>query len=272
MHLIYYLLFIIYFFIPLNSVESRLSHVKVMLRNGAKVYVVNGKTFNNFGAALDYNRKINRSPQVRRTTKRPTRRPTGRPTRRPTRLPTISPGRRTTRRPILGRTTRRPGPVVTPPRQTSAPTVTTTQNPIAILKRDILNEVNNYRARHHVPRLQISPELEKAAQKDADEMARQKMVILDPTMPSGQNVISTAGFPKNVVEQWYKTIDKFDFANKKVKGDNVFFVNLVWKSTTHMGCGVAATDDKQTYYISCRFDPKGEVFDDQKVQDNVLNV
>uniref|UniRef100_A0A7I5TXN0 SCP domain-containing protein n=1 Tax=Strongyloides ratti TaxID=34506 RepID=A0A7I5TXN0_STRRB len=331
MLLIYYSFLIFYFFIPLKTVESRLCHTKILLRNGIKVYVVDGVTFFTFGAAFEYNRRKCNSPQVRRTTKRSTRRPTRIPERRTTRRLTRRPTRRSTRRPEI-RITNRPEikttttklvPVITSTTktqtptsttqtqapttttqtqapttttqtqapttttqtqapttttQTNAPTTTTqtqtpttttqtqtpttttqtqtpttttqtqapttTQDPIITFKNNYFEEINNYRTRHQVKPLEIDSELEKKAQEYAEKMAKTGRSTPDPDKTYGENIGVSLDSVENVIK--------------------------VWKSTTHMGCGIAQNEESSIYFINCKFNPKADLYNDDEVKKNVF--
>ncbi|CEF66626.1 CAP domain-containing protein [Strongyloides ratti] len=295
MRLIYYLFFIVYYFTCSNLVTSRLTDIKIKDKGSVKIYIVNKKAYLTSGASNDNKVKKTKIFPLRKSTIRPIRRTTSGPTKKPMRITTKKPlfGKTTTKkRPIITtrkqtqtpkKTTRRQtqapikttrGPTQTPkitsPSHTKVPTVTPKHDPNAILKNHLLEEINNYRARHQVPKLMVSDELEKAAQKHAEKMAEAGREEPDTDMTYGGNVISLIKLPETAVKHWYHTIINYDFAQKEINHLNIEFVNLVWKSTTHIGCGVAKEKSLSIIFISCKFNPKADTLNLDKIEQNVL--
>ncbi|SMN21736.1 similar to Saccharomyces cerevisiae YJL079C PRY1 Protein of unknown function [Maudiozyma saulgeensis] len=61
------------------------------------------------------------------------------------------------------------------------------------------------------------------------------------------------------VDAWYNEISNYDFSNPGFSSNTGHFTQLVWKSTTQVGCGVKSCGGVWGDYVICSYDPAGNV-------------
>ncbi|XP_033332223.2 uncharacterized protein LOC117223804 [Megalopta genalis] len=126
---------------------------------------------------------------------------------------------------------------------------------------------NRYRQTHNSPPLEIIDELSESAQKWADRLAEEGMLVYKSDPDYGENIF--AGFlrdspenakPEDPIELWYREGRYFKYGEETPKNveDVRHFTQLVWKATTSLGIGTAIGDDKETYIV-CFYQPPGNV-------------
>ncbi|TFG89071.1 MAG: hypothetical protein E4H18_00935 [Hyphomicrobiales bacterium] len=129
----------------------------------------------------------------------------------------------------------------------------------------MLTATNAYRARHCAPALSWSPQLAKGAQDWAnactpepdnkDRFAHSPGAWKDAN-GYGENLYwGTRTTSTSAVDWWYNEIQKYDFANPVYSNDVAHFTQLVWKSSTQLGCGVALCGGRNFWV--CRYSPPG---------------
>ncbi|WP_169808765.1 CAP family protein [Microtetraspora niveoalba] len=139
-------------------------------------------------------------------------------------------------------------------------------------QQDCLKAHNTYRARHGVPAMRTEPEGIEAAKKSAAYYAQKGSI--DHTSPykagraenlylasfSGGRVAACA----DAVNAWYDGIKDYNFNDP----DNLAsfnnwgrFTQVVWKSSTRLGCapGTRTDSGRTTTYIVCLYNPPGNV-------------
>ena len=142
-------------------------------------------------------------------------------------------------------------------------------------QNDWLGLLNSFRRNHNAPPLAVSKELESDAQNVA------KKCTLDLTSPPsfGQTsymeyVSSTSSneqaftqlLPK-AISAWYKTIDKYDFSKPQFSLESGHATQLLWKSTSQIGCGIQLCKEQRSllsdpnffYFVVCSFYQPGNV-------------
>ncbi|KAG2494167.1 hypothetical protein HYH03_007802 [Edaphochlamys debaryana] len=88
------------------------------------------------------------------------------------------------------------------------------------------------------------------------------------------------------INAWYGEVNWYDFETLSSFRDNWsnsigHFTQLVWKSSTQVGCGVATSPERMVFpsgtvfmggckVIVCRFDPWGNYANDAAFRENVL--
>ena len=133
----------------------------------------------------------------------------------------------------------------------AAPTIAQAQD----FKDSVLSAHNALRAKHGVPPLSWSDSLAKEAQGWSD-----KCVFEHSNMSHGENLAqgSTGGYsPAEYVNDWYSEISSYDFTTGDSTDGNAVghFTQVVWKSTTKVGCGFSTCGDNDL--LVCNYSPAG---------------
>ncbi|KAJ7988144.1 hypothetical protein DPEC_G00320570 [Dallia pectoralis] len=139
--------------------------------------------------------------------------------------------------------------------------------------RDLLTSVNKYRSQHGAKSLQLSPALTREAQEWAKHL-----ISTDKLMTCGkghgENILGCSGFNETaptgsyVADSWYKGIEQYDFSSPGFKKGAGNFTQMVWKSSTHVGVGLA-TNGLGRFITVAFFDPAGNVSNPGYFHDNV---
>lgn len=128
-------------------------------------------------------------------------------------------------------------------------------------KEDVTRRHNVYRIQHQAGELERDPLLEKISQEAAEHM----LEIDDFYLPTdkyngdliGMNLFWVQGqFNGNdIVDNWYKEVDNYDFNNPGYKQDAGGFTQLVWRNSKKIGCGYACKGIE--CYGICTYYPAG---------------
>lgn len=129
-----------------------------------------------------------------------------------------------------------------------------------ILAQDISGEAlsahNALRAQHGVPALSWSGSLAASAKEVAD-----RCVFEHSSTSNGENLAQgTSGSYSagSFVKDWYNEIANYDFAQGTSTGGVIgHFTQVVWKSTTQVGCAVAQCSGNDL--MVCQYSPAGNV-------------
>ena len=76
--------------------------------------------------------------------------------------------------------------------------------------------------------------------------------------PHGENLAVGYG-TTGAVDAWYNEISQYDYSNPGFSSNSGHFTQLVWKSTSQVGCGVKACGGVWGAYVICSYDPAGNV-------------
>ena len=63
------------------------------------------------------------------------------------------------------------------------------------------------------------------------------------------------GFASGVVRSWYLKINFYNFANPSFRPVAYPFMQVVWKPTTDLGCGIAMSSKRNYIYAVCDYLP-----------------
>lgn len=79
--------------------------------------------------------------------------------------------------------------------------------------------------------------------------------------PYGENLALGYGI-EGAVTAWYDEISDYDYSNPGFSEEAGHFTQLVWKSSTQVGCGVKTCDNAWGDYVVCSYSPAGNVIGD----------
>lgn len=127
---------------------------------------------------------------------------------------------------------------------------------------------NKYRALHHAPKLAWDDELAQFAQRYAN-----KCVFQHSGSPYGENLAAGYASAGAAVKAWYEEHVNYSYRRPGFSHDTGHFTQVVWKSTTKIGCGLAVCDGKNGTpgsYLVCEYTPHGNVTNAGYFEANVL--
>lgn len=152
------------------------------------------------------------------------------------------------------------------------------------LRNTFVSKHNSYRATHSSPNLTISDNLNSMAQDWADTLASRAEFKHSPNSGNvGENIyvsgvskggsIDSTTLANQAVEGWYSESKDYDYSNPGFSSKAGHFTQIVWKSSTEIGCGAAqgsypGRTDFTAYYVVCQYAPGGNV--SGQFPDNVL--
>lgn len=135
---------------------------------------------------------------------------------------------------------------------------------------------NNWRAKVGVTeKLSYSPELETSAQAWADNLKqtnRCKMRHSKGEGRYGENIFWASAMawsdgrkelqqvtPQHVVDSWGSEKADYDYASNSCKPGKIcgHYTQVVWRTTTSVGCAMAVCDDTRTQVWVCQYQPAG---------------
>jgi hypothetical protein len=129
------------------------------------------------------------------------------------------------------------------------------------LSSDLANrfvaEHNRYRAQHGASALGWSSQLAATAQSWANRCSKSH----SGTRGAGENWATGwggyNGTPELVVAGWYNEVSNYNFSNPGYSSSTGHFTQIVWKSTTALGCGYAKCG-QEDYWV-CQYSPQGNI-------------
>ncbi len=143
-----------------------------------------------------------------------------------------------------------------PPTPTDAPPPAATREPMA---EAFVAAHNRVRARHCAPPLTWSPTLAKVAQSWANELEKQGCAFgHSPGQKYGENLAAGsigALDPQSTVAMWYDEVKLYKFSGGGFSMQTGHFTQLVWTTTTQVGCGHVQCKGNDIYV--CNYDPPG---------------
>jgi uncharacterized protein YkwD len=135
---------------------------------------------------------------------------------------------------------------------------------LAAFRAAALEQHNLYRAKHGVPPLVLSPQLNDAAQHYAEQLARTQRLVHSGNKQYGENLFASRSSdqalprPEVVVDHWYNEIQKYNFNKPGFQAGTGHFTQLVWKSSKALGMGIAQAADG-TWYVVGNYSPPGNI-------------
>ena len=157
------------------------------------------------------------------------------------------------------------------------------------LNQVLLAKHNEYRKKHGAPDLFLDNELIKLAQDYSAVLAyKSDIYSISPSGNKnknkenvGENIFTCTSILKTQcynedstkpVDDWYNEINNYNFNDPGFTLDTAHFTQLIWKSTTRLGCGASVRTDGVTYKVVCNYYTAGNIVDANKYSENVLPV
>ena len=138
------------------------------------------------------------------------------------------------------------------------PGMTPPASPLAPVAKAFVDEHNKLRAKHCAPPLAWSPRLADIAQKWADTLRAKHCAFEHSGGQTGENLAAgTIGAldPAGTVDYWYSEIKAYNFRSGGFSEQTGHFTQVVWKSTTAVGCGHSQCNGMDIWV--CEYDPAG---------------
>ncbi|XP_072235500.1 uncharacterized protein [Leuresthes tenuis] len=140
-------------------------------------------------------------------------------------------------------------------------------------RKEFLDAVNSYRAKHHAPPLTLNGEMNAAAQKWADRLLEKGSLEQSGTkdgestyyMYSSDSFVPTG---KEAVDHWYEKIEEYNFSKPGYQHKSGNFTQLVWRDSQRLGVGMACDGTKA--FVVGHYRPAGNVLATELFQKNVL--
>jgi pathogenesis-related protein 1 len=130
---------------------------------------------------------------------------------------------------------------------------------------------NQWRSKTGVPTLTWSNDLAVSAQQWADQLAQNGCKMKHSTTINGENIYwAGAAYrsdgtssaqevtDQNVVDAWGNEVKYYDYENNTCHSVCGHYTQVVWQSTTEVGCGMASCSDKAQIWV-CQYNPRGNM-------------
>ncbi|KAM9393752.1 Golgi-associated plant pathogenesis-related protein 1 [Pholidichthys leucotaenia] len=143
----------------------------------------------------------------------------------------------------------------------------------ASFENEFLAAHNSYRARHGAPPLTMSPKLSASAQRWANHLLSIN-TLTHSNDGNGENLYfasNSAGVHltgKEAVDSWYNEIKDYNFRMPGFRPNTGHFTQVVWKSTSELGVGVAMRGN--VAFVVGQYHPAGNITNPGYFQQNVL--
>ncbi|XP_037046709.1 Golgi-associated plant pathogenesis-related protein 1-like [Bradysia coprophila] len=122
---------------------------------------------------------------------------------------------------------------------------------------DCLNAHNDYRRRHGVGPLKLSPTLSDFAQNWANTIANKRQLQHSSERKYGENIYWSSGKTingKDPVDSWYSEIKQYNYKNATFSSGTGHFTQVVWKNSLELGVGVARVGN-EVYVVASYYPP-----------------
>ncbi|MCI5159279.1 MAG: hypothetical protein D3906_12770 [Candidatus Electrothrix sp. AUS1_2] len=130
---------------------------------------------------------------------------------------------------------------------------------------------NQWRTKTGVPPLKWSDDLAASSKQWADRLAGTGCNMKHSTGANGENIYWAGAATRsdgtssmqtiseqNVVDAWGNEVKAYDYASNSCHGVCGHYTQVVWKSTTEVGCSMATCSDKAQIWV-CQYSPRGNM-------------
>ncbi|MFM6182997.1 MAG: CAP family protein [Dolichospermum sp.] len=165
-------------------------------------------------------------------------------------------------------------PSITP--VSDKPAIAQTTIDLTTFRNTSLSKHNSYRATHRSPALTTSSSANNSAQTWAQYLADNGLFqhsTANQRNNAGENLyvfyttssIDAINLANKAVTSWYDEVSKYDYSKPGFSSATGHFTQVVWKSTTQLGCGVARGTKTMSgtkfnaFYVVCHYLPAGNV-------------
>lgn len=135
-------------------------------------------------------------------------------------------------------------------------------------KQEILETHNAFRAKHRAPALQWDNELANYAYRHAS-----RCVFEHTHGPYGENLAAGYATAEDALTAWYNEYQYYSYSNPRFSMSTGHFTQLVWKSTTKVGCASISCNGSHGtpgQYVVCEYSPAGNLIAPGYFSQNVL--
>ncbi|XP_033732427.1 uncharacterized protein LOC117321910 [Pecten maximus] len=131
-----------------------------------------------------------------------------------------------------------------------------------VFRKQLIDAHNALRGSHGSPKLAEVDDLTRDAQMWADIIAEKGFTQYSELPGRGESIalLDTNGLEldgSEVSKLWYKERDQFDFNDPKWRKATMNFTQMIWKSSTDVGVGVAKVKDKDKCVVVAQYRPVG---------------
>ncbi|KAL3870850.1 hypothetical protein ACJMK2_038885 [Sinanodonta woodiana] len=130
-------------------------------------------------------------------------------------------------------------------------------------RQEVFIAHNCYRRFHNSSELCLADDLTRHAQEWANDLASKGYPLYSELTDRGENVVNVhipdetnlSGF--DVCRQWYEEGKLFNFSTPKWQKGTRHFTQMIWKSSTEIGIGIAKVQGQSRYIIVVHYRPPG---------------
>lgn len=148
---------------------------------------------------------------------------------------------------------------------------------LATFRNSTLSKHNGYRGTHRSSKLTISNSLNNTAQSWAQYLATNgafQHSTASKRNNAGENLyvsyttansVAASTLADEAVKNWYNEVSAYNYAKPGFSAQTGHFTQVVWKSSTQLGCGAAQGTktingrNYKAFYVVCHYAPAGNV-------------
>lgn len=156
------------------------------------------------------------------------------------------------------------------PTTSSSSTSTASTSTLNSFESEILDAHNAKRALHGANPLVWDPVLAQyAADYAATSFSCDRVRLIHSGGPYGENLAAGYVGGEEPVDAWYDEINEYDYSNPGYSEATGHFTQLIWASTTAVGCAEVKCDNAWRQYTICEYYPPGNVLSTDPANRNI---